>query len=430
MRSALVRNPTVWLFAFLVALAPLTIVHGVYGWSEASRMGLTKALVEQGTLSIENTPFNTTGDKVFIDGHFYSDKLALPSLLAAVVYAPLHWVGIELVHRPSIAYIMIVLVVMKGTWLAGLGAFHHSLRHTDLPDGRRVWVTAALGVSSLFLTWSATFNNHALAAGWIAIGMAALIGLRSGPPTRGKLALAGLMFGMAGASDMPTLAVGAVFGLWLAVRRERWTDLLWYFLPLGVGLAPSLVVNYVISGSLVPVQLVESYFLWPGSPWSRELLSGAGVRTGADLVEYAWTALLGARGFLWMNPLLVPALWSAAQHLRPRSDWFGFATCVWVATGVIVAYYLLTSANYGGGAYGIRWWVPPLPLWYFFLADWLARGGRLRWALFGALFVAGVALALIGVLDPWARAAPEDSPVLFNLNNLDAVLAYWRRPLS
>jgi hypothetical protein len=37
-------------------------------------MATVQTLVEQGTFIIDRTEFNRTGDKVFIDGHFYSDK--------------------------------------------------------------------------------------------------------------------------------------------------------------------------------------------------------------------------------------------------------------------------------------------------------------------------------------------------------------------
>ena len=43
------------------------------GWNQNSRFALTRALVEHGSTIIDES-HETTGDKSFRDGHFYSDK--------------------------------------------------------------------------------------------------------------------------------------------------------------------------------------------------------------------------------------------------------------------------------------------------------------------------------------------------------------------
>ena len=53
-------------------------------------MATVQTLVEQGTFIIDHTEFNRTGDKVFINEHFYSDKTPLLSVAAAGAYAILH----------------------------------------------------------------------------------------------------------------------------------------------------------------------------------------------------------------------------------------------------------------------------------------------------------------------------------------------------
>lgn len=46
-------------------------------------MATVQALAEQGTFIIDHTEFNRTGDKVSVNGHFYSDKTPLLSVAAA-----------------------------------------------------------------------------------------------------------------------------------------------------------------------------------------------------------------------------------------------------------------------------------------------------------------------------------------------------------
>ena len=86
------RGFGVVLFAvFMLLWAFLTKVH-THSWQEESRMATVQALVEQRTFIIDHTEFNRTGDKVFVNGHFYSDKTPLLSVAAAGVYSVLHHV--------------------------------------------------------------------------------------------------------------------------------------------------------------------------------------------------------------------------------------------------------------------------------------------------------------------------------------------------
>ena len=75
--------------AFGLLWAWLAKVH-THSWQEESRMATVQTLVEQGTFAIDHTDFNRTGDKVFVNGHFYSDKTPLLSVATAGLYSVLH----------------------------------------------------------------------------------------------------------------------------------------------------------------------------------------------------------------------------------------------------------------------------------------------------------------------------------------------------
>ena len=69
------------------------LVFGVYsyfyqagGWNQNSRFDLTRAIVEQGTLSIDAYEGNT-GDKAQREGHWFTDKAPGLSVLAVPAYA-------------------------------------------------------------------------------------------------------------------------------------------------------------------------------------------------------------------------------------------------------------------------------------------------------------------------------------------------------
>ena len=134
-----------WLFATLALLAVATILPEVRSANDASRMALTQSLVEHRSLIIDQSVFVQWEDKSWVNGHFYSDKPALPSLLAAVVYWPIHALGIKLDFGVNFAYFLIVLFVSKASWLGGAFAFYKGLRFVDVPESGRLGATLALG---------------------------------------------------------------------------------------------------------------------------------------------------------------------------------------------------------------------------------------------------------------------------------------------
>ena len=75
---------------FVVLWAMLTHTH-IDSWNEFSRLAAVEALVERGTWVIDDTALGqSTGDKVLLNGHYYSDKPPVMTFVAAGVYAVLH----------------------------------------------------------------------------------------------------------------------------------------------------------------------------------------------------------------------------------------------------------------------------------------------------------------------------------------------------
>src|SRR6201993_1308275 len=56
------------------------------GWNQNTRFDLVRAVLEQGTFSIDKYHANT-GDKAFVDGHYYSDKAPGLSLISIPLVA-------------------------------------------------------------------------------------------------------------------------------------------------------------------------------------------------------------------------------------------------------------------------------------------------------------------------------------------------------
>ncbi|HEY3340099.1 MAG TPA: hypothetical protein VGK18_16490 [Propionicimonas sp.] len=408
------RKAVYLVFAVLAIVAMVTIVPKAMSWNDSSRMATIQALVERGSLAIGSTDF-TTEDKVFLNGTFYSDKPITPQLFGALVYLPLSALGVKLHPGWNLAYYLITLMTMKLLWLLSLVAFFRTLSFTTLSQARRLWLTVALGVGTLALTWSATFSNHSWAASWVTIGFSFFVKARRGSRPAPSLLLAGLSLGLAGSSDVPTLIIPAVFGCYVLLDSRLRRGLLAYVAALAVAIAPWLVVNFAISGSLVPVQLVAENFLWPGSPWTPDMLSGGQLNTPEFVATYLPGLLVGSRGFLFYNPfawIAIPLM--VAEFIR-RRKFAPEALAATAATVVIIGYYALWSNNYSGASYSIRWFVPLLPLWMFFVHPLLEGRGRWRWLLFFALLAMAVPIAVIGAWDPWPLRRYGDVPLLANL---------------
>jgi hypothetical protein len=414
-QTATRSSPTIGVFVALAVVGALTVLPKAIGYNDKTRMATIQAIVEHGTLSIGHTAFADTMDKVYIGGQYFSDKPVTPQLLGALVYAPLHAMGLTLDEHWNLAYYLITLLTVKLFWWLSLVAFFKALGYTGLSEGRRLWITVALGVGTLAFSWSATFNNHSLAASWVGIGFFFLLKAQRDGPIARNLVVSGLFFGLAGASDVPTLLLPAAFGVYLLFDRRLRRGVWAYLVALLVALAPGVAINYAISGSVVPVQLVPRYFQFPGSPWTPDQLTGAGVNTGSFLLHYARNMLIGGRGFLTYNPfslLAIPLMvWEAIRRRRFARE----AVVVSVTSIVLVSYYILTSTNYGGYSYSIRWFVPLLPLWMFFLYPLLEKPGRWRWVVFFILLAVSVPIAVIGTWNPWSYGSLDWTPLRANV---------------
>jgi hypothetical protein len=391
------------LVVLLVVAAFPTTLSTPSSAPEQSRMATIQALVEFHTLAIDDTAFLDTRDKVFIHGHFYSDKPPIPSLMGAAVYAPLHAIGLHLRTDSNLAYYLITLLTVKLFWVLGVIAFWHLLSYTTLEEADRFAASVALGFGSLFFTYSGTFNNHAIAAGCLSIGFLFYLRARFEVRKSANICLAGFFVSLAAIADIPTAVLYAAFFFLIVLEPHLRRSAGLYLLPLLVTVLPGLAITYSIQHSLLPVQIVKSNFVYPGSTWTgTKELSGVAINHVRFLARYAPLMLIGpTRGFILYNPLLVFAMWGFGYSIRHRTAFYREALALGTACGLIVAYYLLMTTNYGGCCYSIRWFVPTLPVLFFFLYPYLGyRAGRIR-VVFRALLCLAIVIATVGTANPW-----------------------------
>jgi hypothetical protein len=398
-------------------------------WNDESRMGTIQSLVESHTFIIDHTEFVSTGDKVFIDGHFYSDKPPLPAMLGAMIYFPLYHLGLRLHGGNSLSYFCITLLTVSLLWVLGTLAFFHSLKFADLDGERRLLASVALGLGTIYLSWSTTFNNHEIAASFLAIGFCFLLKAKHEKFGNRDLALAGTFLSMAGAADIPTGIFYAMFLLYVFRDPSLRKRVFYYVLPLLVTVLPTLAINYSFHDSIMPVQIYRSYFEYPGSPWmGSDQLSGMVTHDLTFSANYAFLTLFGPKGFLIYNPLLFIASWGLVHAIRQRDKFFWEAIFITGGSALLLLYYWLTTNNFAGWSYSIRWFVPLLPLLMFFVYPYLDGFNKLSHVrTFQTLLCISVIIAFVGALNPWS---PQVYSEISFFANIEQFVSHLRHPSS
>ena len=488
------RNLTLWvaLFFFLV-WAFFTHAH-VGSFNDRSRMAAVESLVERGTWVIDESPFSRTVDRIFVDGHFYSDKPPVLTFVASGVYTVLHrgfhlsldagWCDFDVSpchcrafcdERPDWAYYLLTLTLVGLPSALMLALFYRLTGLWGLANPAALLLTATLGLATQVFPYSTVFNSHIPAAACLLAGFYALLKERllradDSRARRGWLFVAGLLSGLAFTFDLGTgLFFVAFFGYaaWdtlveagrrIAGRARLRSEgagsspgllqaiagmvkgLPWFYL-LG-GLIPIVVMvflDYQIVGNPLPPYMYTPGYDYPGSRFPQTI---AGNRGPENVLVYALRLLFGDHGLFAFNPVL---LWAVAAlvgvwHGRSSSgseypaDWLRRAAAlVGLTSGLFVLYFICFTDNFGGAAYGPRWYTVFIPLLFLFVAArWgtrvlsPAKAAQPKYWIRGAVFLALAAISLAnayqGALNPWRAAVP--------LLRLEHAMPGWREPVN
>jgi hypothetical protein len=350
-------------------------------WNQNSRFDLTQALVEQGTVRIDDYADNT-GDYATIDGHRYSDKAPGLSLAAVPLYAVVHaarplglgalaerlgrsegfagtlapggaGLNAARVERALALYLITVATVgLMAAWLGVLLA----LVVERLWGCRTAGLVTALvfGLATPLFPYAQAFYGHVPAAACVFAAYSLLVLRPDTAVTNRRLCAIGALLACAIVIEYPAALVAVPVAVWaLAIARGR------------AALLGAL-------GAVGPLAALVAYDLIAfGTPWpvgyANSTLWQAQHQQGFMSVTYPkWEAALGLlvspfRGLLFFSPVLLVALagiWLALRERRQRA-----ATLVALAGfGAIFLFTASSAMWWGGFAVGPRYLVPGLPL--------------------------------------------------------------------
>ena len=159
-----------------------------------------------------------------------------------------------------------------------------------------------------------------------------------------------------------------------------------------------LILNWLASGSILPMYLVaKQYLSLPQNSWRTDLTLQSPLQILLNVIR----ALFGwSKGLFIYTPILLLGFWALLRNGQSLLHRYQRLILFWGSLAYIFGVIALTN-DLGGAAYGLRWALPLIPIWLWAAAEyWPHLNGRNRhiWAIIG-LF--SFFMALGGLIDPW-----------------------------
>lgn len=407
--------------ATVIILLGLICTKDAVDCNDATRMSTIHCLIDYNTFSIDRSCIPIPFDKIVISGNTFSDKPLLLPTLAAAVYLPMSWCGITFLTQYHLTIYLINLLCINLLNLIIYILVYRRLARERSP------AVAALGAGSLILcslifSYSTVFNNHTPAALLALLFYLTEENFSSHPSLR-LLFRAGLLGGLLWGAEYifgtVFLITGAVFAMIRPeTRRKIFRGLYIYTLGAMLPISASLLINYLAYGSVVPQYM--------GPLESRGTFAVDPLMLAGNKFIYVCNALFGSRGILLFTPTLLLVLYPLRRYIR-RPDRRRVEWLFLIAIAAVLTVYLTITNDFGGWAYGFRYFIPATPiLWLLiFLTAPLER--RDVGIILATTLVWGLAISLIGSYNCWTPCrdgAPANRDRLENtiIGNLQCIL--------
>jgi len=394
-------GPRLFLFVLLVAIiSPLPYAGS---WNDGSRLASVEALVDYHTWSIDHSIFvKTPGvviprgespypaddrdlvekgamDKMYIQGHYYSDKSPVPSLAMAAVYKGLELItGIKAADSPALFCYLLTLFFSGVAYVISVCCIKAMFLALDLNYLPRLLLPYSFALATVALPYTRHVNNHILL---LAVFSAAMLVAVQYTQTSADSLLSWhipILGTLAGIGYTIDLGAGPIFVLSIAgflgfqSRSAKAVIIMlaaafpWFLLHHAL--------NYMIGGTFKPANSVAEYFLWPGSPFNAQNLTGGWAHKNIwNFLRYALAMLFMKKGFICHNPALfacIPGIYILLRNKETKTALVYSSVALISGTWLI---YAATSINYSGLCCSIRWFVPLLAPFYYLLAMFLKK---------------------------------------------------------
>jgi hypothetical protein len=376
--------------ALILCVAAAFVLFGTYarsfGDTANSRLATVYSLVKYGTFYIDpvdgipNRFEQATIDKVVADGHMLSSKPPILPLLMTAEYLVLHAVlGWDLESPEDTNEIIraMSLGLVGFPYLAALFLFARMLRWFFSDPLSRVVLLGSLAFCTQLWGYSTNLNNHEPGAALVVASLYVGLGILTVnlAATWWRFFLFGLSSALVFTIDMPVTIFCVPVALCLLYKHP----VLAVTAALAGGLIPIGIhsgVMYACTGSPLPVQTNNEFYHYETSFWRHPI--------GIDCLNepkgtYLFNMTLGRCGLFSLFPVLFVGI-AAAIRALVRAE---MAHRAYVLIGaacfmVLSAYYCKSTNNYGGEAYGFRWYIGAMPV-LLLMGGGIVESLRQRW---------------------------------------------------
>ena len=297
---------------FLIHLFAYAYFFQQNSWNSNSRYGLTLAIVERGTLTIDayhNSLDWYTGDISAYKGHYYSDKPPGTAFLGALFFWPLYefsqltglalnvlaikvFISITSIALPcAVAALLVFLVAQK---IAG---------RMDLA----FWSSIAVTLGSMFWPFSSTFMSHALTSAFIFASFS--LGFQfygsNKIPDKRSLFFIGLLMGLAFITEY-TVAIVIIWALgYLLLKGYQNGSFIKSFFLIGLGsliaVLPAIVYNLMIFHT----PLASGYSHLVNKQFATGMSNGILGIGLPDWKAFIYMTIYPTQGIFWESPVLL-----------------------------------------------------------------------------------------------------------------------------
>lgn len=384
------------LWTFAILLGSYAYFDQARDWNSASRLMLTYAIGDRGTIRLDGLD-RQTGDIAFFEGHYYTDKLpgysflGLPPYLlskAALGFPP-HPLGVDGLRRgPGDYWVTLAVSGLSTALLGALLAGYAILLGCSPRQG--LLIGLAFGLATPAYAYATMAYGHPVTACCL---FAAFLLVSLGEKVRaGRSAAAGFLASLAVVTELQSAPVAGLVGGLLLVR------------VLGKSARPIHLLAFGVGAALPTAGLAAYNLAAFGSPWDMGYFHHATPRFAE---VHSRANPLGLRVPDWSKT--VPLLFSPYRGLFHYAPILALAVPGWVVMGLgrqwkalgvstlaCLAVFLV-NLSYpewtGGWSTGPRLLVPLIPFAMVPVAALLARGGR--WATVPALLLAIVGAVVV-----------------------------------
>jgi hypothetical protein len=399
----------------IIGGAVMVVLMGASGYfggdAVNSRLATVYSLANYGTWFLErptehepNRFEQGTIDKVVVNGHLISSKPPVLPLLMTAEYLVLHkTVGWDLDDDEDTNKIVRVMsITLIGfSYLAAVVFFYKLLCLLVSDPLTRVILLFGVAFCTQLWGYATHINNHVPAAGMLVIALYFALGVATGKlaPRYWRFLIFGLTGALVATLDLPGTVFVALAGLYLLAKHPAKT-LGWVALGASIPVVVHCAAMFDATGSVLPVQNRPDLYLYEGSYWRNP--------QGIDALNepkgiYLFHMTFGRCGLFSLYPILFAGMAATVRAVYKKAVPHRGAILVG-ALGffILTAYYAVKTNNYGGEAYGVRWYIVAMPVLLLMGAPiFMSIRARWKWFFIAAMIGISFYSAFECAKSPW-----------------------------